>query len=559
MRPQGKLKEKAYIPSVYTLRRRTLVFLALILAFSVTSVTLLYGTQEQLLDTSARVREQLMPTGRYLADAKSEIDLQIQELTLITHLNPNGALGPTNLGQLRLGPAVKNLQTLQETAALPQFLRAEFESWRRSANAYVAILTSGNELSAALPRLLELRQKTELVHRAVDRELSLALLTLSSSSRMSVVYGDLGLALTLITMAAFVFLVWRWMSPLERMKDWLQHAGTQDLSDISRTPPPPSAFGRGILSPPAEVQDLMGEMRLHVDRFKDQATELSRRSSQMRDSERATLTLFAALQSLIRNNDGLLKELIKKEKLASMSEIAAQLAHEIRNPLNSLNLKLELLREDLEAPQQEQLDKVLLEIDRLDALTESHLRTTRSYMVEQSSANAGTSLKGVVTDTLDLLQSELKANRIESCFDCEVELRANVPPNILKAALMNLFKNAREAISASSLLRRIEVRVLEVKDQQWCVQVMDSGEGFSADIQENGIESFKSTKPEGSGLGLVTTDKMLEAYGARMEFSDGKAPYRTCVSLLGPLLSIQSFPSTIELAADLMRTAGGET
>ena len=306
-------------------------------------------------------------------------------------------------------------------------------------------------------------------------------------------------------------------------------------------------MGSGLLAPPFEIQSLVEALRFHVEKFKDQSSELVRRSDRIQETERAMGTLFSGLQYLVRHNEALLEELIKKEKLASMSEMAAQLAHEIRNPLNSLNLKLELLREELEPIHQEQLDKVLGEIDRLDALTESHLRTTRTRL-QQGSRNSElqdalkpSKLLHLVTESIETLRPEIEAAGIEIEFSFTADAPSPevlIPGNVVKASLVNLLKNSKEALDDSATNpRRIRID-LKSENASWALWVSDTGCGFPQDFLGSPIESFRTTKSSGSGLGLSTTEQMLKAFDVEVQIES-------------PSRSLDGFATTVKLSPRL--------
>jgi signal transduction histidine kinase len=544
-----------------TLKSRTFIFLTLSLIASVVGVFLMSAAQDRIGQASNQVREVLLPAGRLIEDAKSEIDLQIQELGLLSASSPQHMpVGPQNLGLLRLGPAVKTLMSLHSSPMMPQVLKPLFDPWAKTANEYQSQVMGFHDISESIPRLKELAQKTQLLHRAIDREFTMQLLELGATSREYGMIWSSAFLLTALLAAIYMILVWRWMSPLDRMRRWLQEASMNTRAEATFVPPP-SFMGTGVLSAPAEIQRFNEALRFHVRKFQSQSLELETRSSRIQETEKAMGTLFSALQYLMRNNAELLDELIKKERLASMSEMAARLAHEIRNPLNSLNLKLELLREDLsDGVQRAQLDKVLVEIDRLDALTESHLRTTRAQLsgIQLGGAQLGgahaaatpvpeamspvaprCNVCEITESTLETLRPELESAGI--AVECSLQapegLEARVPGSVLKAALMNLLKNAKEAVLEIKAHRLIRVRVenesFSGQPSTWSLTVLDSGCGFPAEFLKHPIQSFRTTKAHGSGLGLATTEKMLQAFGARIEIRDAESPFRTAVRLTG--------------------------
>ena len=520
--------------SAMNLRTRTLIFLILLMISSGIGVVLLWNSQDKLNRASHVIQKILLPAGRLIERARTEIDLQIQELTILAH---EGEPGPQDLARLRLTPGVKSLLELQTSALFPAILNPLFKPWSEFARGYETQIPQMKKATDAIVPLKDLRQKTVLLHRAVDRELSVQLLRVTQGGGDHILWGASGLLLSLIFSVSFIFLVRAWMNPLVNLRQWTEDYAQNPRTDLSTALPPQSVLGRGLLSPPAEVQSLIESFRTLVQKIQGEREEVILRAEKTAENERALITLFSAFHHVMRHNEELLRELIKSEKLASMGEMAAQLAHEIRNPLNSLSLKLELLREELKPELQTQLDKVLGEIDRLDALTESHLRTTRSLLKGDEAlllSDHGSKIDDVVDAVIDTLKPELSKRGIfVQKMIGETNIRTSVPTNVLKAALLNFMKNAAEALeSAQDRVIRIQYGK---QGDTWRLAVADTGCGMPAEFLNKPIESFRTTKDEGSGLGLVTSQKMTAPYGVNIEVRSPAGSFATEVALTGPV------------------------
>lgn len=515
----------------------------MLLLMSLLGLTLINTSQDRIATTSTQIRQVLLPAGRLFEEAKGELDLQSQELALLSGSKGKSVIELQDLGLLRLGPAVKSLVQLHESPLVPHVVRPLMDPWIKSVQEYNEQLTSIHDLSDAIARLKTLRQKTHLLQRAIDRELSLQLLRLSESIHESAGWWSAALVVTLLSMLAFVGLLWKWMAPLEKMQEWLMHYRKIDgESSFLAAPPPPSVLGTGPLSPPSEVQDLVEALRFHLQTFKDLAKELKIKSEKNAETERAIGTLFAGFQYLLRNNQALLDELIQKEKLASMGEMAAQLAHEIRNPLNSLNLKIELLREDVGPAQQRQIDKVIGEIDRLNALTESHLLATRQHVFQKSPhVIEKTKPFDVIHSTCDLFAPTFAEKHVTLQIEDmspHAELEINLPPELLKACLINLLKNALEACEESSVpAQKIKICCGQTAERVQ-ITVLDTGVGFTEAWMERPFQLFHSAKKSGTGLGLHSSLKSLAPFGFSIHVNqDLTSGFNTSVSLSGPCLN----------------------
>lgn len=535
----------------YSLNSRIIIFLILLIFLSSTGIVFMIRSQDELSLASTQIREALLPTSRILEQAQTELDLQIQELRLLKTLRANSPASDAASNQpvshppgrqdfklLGLSPSVRAFLNMQSSPLFPRVLSPMIAPWAASARAYQEKSANFQSVDEATHDLIELRERTRLLQRVVQREFSVQLLSLSNAARSNLLWW--AMALTLQTAAALVFvtLVWRWMRPLVRIRHWLEDSTKDSSRRILDTAPPRSVASSGPLSPPAEVQDLVEAFRGLIGRFREQARELDARSAKTLEDERAIGLLFAGLAQMTRHNQELLGELIKREKLASMSEMAAQLAHEIRNPLNSLNLKLELLRDELPEAIRPRVDAVLGEIDRLDALTESHLRTTRQRLVavESPETEGDVAVGEVAASALDVFRDEAQAAGVELQLETLPTLRTHIPASVLKAVLVNLVKNSLESFFDNEEgERRVRLESQVYPSGDWALHVFDTGAGFADQGRGFSIQSFQTTKPEGSGLGLATSKSMLEAYGARLEIESTPRPgWSTRVSIRAP-------------------------
>ncbi len=517
-------------------RKRIAIFLILLSILSLSGLYIMVRVQDSQDIASKRFRTLLLPTSRQVQSAKTELDLQIQELSLISAFEVRSqdknaktpSLNPHQLTLLRLGPAVQTLFQLSGSPVLPRSMNAPFKPWSDSVRRYQENRTNFTSFQQAISRLEEIREQTSLLEKNLEREFSIQLLLLDKINEDYLFYWSLLVLAGILLSSGFAFLFWRWIRPLEMLQKSLSSQSLQQ-----RLPLPPTSFqGEGLISPPAEIQKLAESVRIHLMSFLEQQRELLRREDKIHDNERATATLLSALFHLTRHNEELLQKVIKNEKLATMSEMSAQLAHEIRNPLNSMSLKLEVLREDMQDRDRETVDRILLEIDRLDALTESHLSHTRASL--GAADIEACHLQSVVKETLEFFSDELKASAVQIQEDSASEsLFLNVPRNVLKSALINILKNALEAVEGSEIkLIRVETRVVPT-GEGWTLKVLDTGPGVPEILRGGRFESFVTFKKQGSGLGLATAQKMLEAYGISVKIFEAEAPYSTSIGFEG--------------------------
>jgi signal transduction histidine kinase len=201
--------------------------------------------------------------------------------------------------------------------------------------------------------------------------------------------------------------------------------------------------------------------------------------------------------------------------LATAGQLAAVVAHEIRNPLAALQSRAERAQEDLRAggdPQRvaELLDAIPLEVHRLDRIVTNYLSLARG------TEGGGTCLvRLVVEETLDLMAKDLARGRVVVVVAAapDRDLRARIGPGSLRQALLNLFLNAREAMEHGG---ELSVRVRA--EASWViVEVEDTGGGIDPRVRRKIFEPFYTTRPAGSGLGLAVVHSIVRSHHGRVE------------------------------------------
>ncbi len=202
---------------------------------------------------------------------------------------------------------------------------------------------------------------------------------------------------------------------------------------------------------------------------------------------------------------------LSNERLAAIGKMAAHVTHEIRNPLSSIGLNIELLEEELshELPRGESralLHAITREVQRLEHLSEEYLRVARLPSPRMEADDVPHAVREIV------LFAAPEAERA-GCV-VSVEITDPVPAALfdeaqLRQALLNLLRNAREAMTNGG---PIDVRV-RPEGMSVVVSVDDRGGGIPDDIRSRVFDPFFSTKGEGTGLGLAITRQIVEAHG----------------------------------------------
>jgi signal transduction histidine kinase len=229
----------------------------------------------------------------------------------------------------------------------------------------------------------------------------------------------------------------------------------------------------------------------------------------------AVIVLAAAVAfiwHLVQRNARLEERRRLDEELASLGTLAANLAHEIRNPLNALSLNLEMLQEDLTRFEVESETARLArhEVDRLSQLVNDFLVYARPRPPELAECEVG----AVLDDVARLLQPV--ADR------AGVTLRVVAAPATVQVdrgqmtqVLVNLALNAVQAMEESP--RRELVLVARAEPGLTVLEVNDSGPGIPADELARVREAFYSTRRGGTGLGLAIADRAVAGHGGSLE------------------------------------------
>jgi signal transduction histidine kinase len=206
-------------------------------------------------------------------------------------------------------------------------------------------------------------------------------------------------------------------------------------------------------------------------------------------------------------------QLIRSEKLAGLGQLAAGIAHEIRNPLTSINILIHSLRERLPSgnSQQEDLKVIGEEIHRINEIVDQFLRFAKpaSPMLDKTEALS------IFEEILQLLRPQIEKQRIV------VEKEFHALPMILadreqmKQAILNLLLNAIQAMPEGG---QLTLTGRNSEDGQWIhLSVQDSGVGISPEDIDKLFDPFFSTKEGGIGLGLSITHRIIDQHQGKIE------------------------------------------
>jgi len=206
-------------------------------------------------------------------------------------------------------------------------------------------------------------------------------------------------------------------------------------------------------------------------------------------------------------------QLIRSEKLAALGQLAAGIAHEIRNPLTSINILIHSLRERLpsENSQQEDLKVIEEEIHRMNEIVDQFLRFAKPAppFFEK------TDVLSIVEETLQLLRLQAEKQRIAVEREFQALPMILIDPEQMKQAMLNLLLNAIQAMPEGGLLT---LKGRNSEEGQWIhLSIQDSGMGISGEDIDKLFDPFFSTKEGGIGLGLSITHRIIDQHHGKIE------------------------------------------
>jgi signal transduction histidine kinase len=204
--------------------------------------------------------------------------------------------------------------------------------------------------------------------------------------------------------------------------------------------------------------------------------------------------------------------LIQTERLAAIGRMAAHVTHEVRNPLSSIGLNVDMLGDELSDANAEStklMESIQQELERLESITEEYLRLAR--LPEPSlRPEDPTSL---LRDTADFVRREMDAAGVELRVDLGAQLpEVAMDEPQLRQALLNLLRNAREAMPDGGIAKLEATRY----EGGVRIEVHDDGAGISDEDREHVFDLFYTTKERGTGLGLPLTQQIVVAHGGNI-------------------------------------------
>ncbi len=250
---------------------------------------------------------------------------------------------------------------------------------------------------------------------------------------------------------------------------------------------------------------------------------------QRRHYQEASEQLAESLRRLEKTTDELQLiegQLRSAERLSTLGELTASLAHEVRNPLASIRGVAEILRdESVDNKHHEFITILLKEVQWLDNVVASYLNLARQKSADKAPVN----LRAVLDSTRTLLGPEIRKKSLAVTVQVDDGMLLNCREDHLRQALLNVLLNAIQANPQGGKLDLTAVR----ENGTVRISIADSGSGLSKEAKEKLFDPFFSERDEGTGLGLAITKRIVESHGGKV-FAVNNTPTGAVITMEFP-------------------------
>ncbi len=236
---------------------------------------------------------------------------------------------------------------------------------------------------------------------------------------------------------------------------------------------------------------------------------------------------YVAIRNDITERKKTEEVLHRQDKLAAVGQLAAGVAHEIRNPLTSMKGYAEFLTLDEKDPERLEFINIILdEIERVNTIVEDFMVLAKPKMIELEEKN----VVPVIQNVVSLLEFEARKKHVRLTFDCPHEIiQIECDENRLKQVFLNFIKNGIEAMPNGG---ELHVKTM-IHDNNVQISIQDTGVGIPKEKLKKLGEPFYTTKKNGNGLGLMVSFKIIENHNGKV-FVESEPNKGTTFNILLP-------------------------
>lgn len=288
---------------------------------------------------------------------------------------------------------------------------------------------------------------------------------------------------------------------------------TQSAQPATELPPPAVLAG---INAPTSRDITRAEAASRIDELGKIIMAYSEVTDQMQKSHDELQRTVARLREELGEKNRLLE---RRKRLAALGEMAAGMAHEIRNPLGGIQLYASLLASDIKhlEPQHRLVEKISLGVRRLESLVSQVLLFSREIRLDLSDCELGE----VVREAVELSSPRLDKCGAQLIVHADQPVHATVDRTLIGQAVMNLLVNAAEAAGPNGT---VTIALASCPTTgRWKITVADTGPGIPQDVMDKIFNPFFSTKGDGCGLGLSIVHRIAEAHDGVVRVSNQKA------------------------------------
>ena len=302
----------------------------------------------------------------------------------------------------------------------------------------------------------------------------------------------------------------------------------------------PSLASSLVIERPAATALDSAAHGLTVDDLRDLMESVTQTTQRLQATHVALHEQVARLQGELAEANAALR---RSQSLAALGEMAAGIAHEIRNPLGSIQLYAQMLGDDLaDRPLQAEIcGRINRAVATLDAIVRDVLSFARETRIEPQATTTGELLETALGACAGLMQG----HDVHVVLDDDPCLRVHADVHRMTQALGNVIRNAVEVMTESAACSgdrhqlRLSARKRRCRDAAGEMQshvalcVQDSGPGIPAEVRERIFNPFFTTRNTGTGLGLAIVHRIVDAHGGHIEIENVQ-PHGACVELCLP-------------------------